>query len=64
MKKNEIPTFSNTTYKNKLKMCKTSKCKIRYCKIHSGKQMQNTDINVSKIFLDLRVMVIKAKSNK
>ena len=66
MKKNEIPTFSNTTYKNKLKMCKTSKCKIRYCKIHSGKQMQNTDINVSKIFLNLslRVMVIKAKSNK
>ena len=66
MKKNEIPTFSNTTHKNKLKMCETSKCKTRYYKIHSGKQMQNTDINVSKIFLNLslRVMVIKAKSNK
>ena len=61
MKKNEIPTFSNTTYKNKLKMCETSKCQTRYYEIHSGKQMQNTDISVSKIFLNLS---LKSHGNK
>ena len=39
---NEIKTFSNTAFKNKLKMDERSKCKTRDYKSPVGKHRQNT----------------------
>ena len=40
--KNEIRTFSNTIYKNKLKMNERPTCKTGYYKTPRGKHRQNT----------------------
>ena len=66
MQKNEIRTFSPTTYKNKLKMDYRPKCKTVNYKNLRGKHRQISDINHKKILYDPppRVMEIKAKINK
>ena len=66
--KNEIRTFSNIIYRNKLKVREERpKCKTRYYKTLRGKHKQNTRWHKwQKYFLDPspRVMKIKVKINK
>ena len=63
--KNEIRTFSNTIYKNKLKMDQRRKCNARHYKTLRGKHRQNTLLDTYHSFDPLlRVMKVKTKLNK
>ena len=67
MQENEIRTFSNTMYKNKVKMKQRPKQKVtRYKLLEEHKSRTLFDINHSTIFLDHspREMRIKTKMNK
>ena len=63
--KNEIRTFSNTIYKNKLEMDRRPKCNARHYKTLKGKHRQNTFFDTDHNFDPLlRVMKVKTKNKQ